>query len=163
MFSKRNASTFPSILFPGAFWASFLISFLLYSSVVTATQYMNITLQVPVNTTVFDENHELCLPTQWYDVVLFLLGNYVAHAFTVVSKPGEPYQDYWLRTFVALLFPHTGLEDGLKAIYRHACFVGDPLQTAGRAGALVMVVRSPKWRPRPGDVIHGIRFSCEIT
>ena len=132
---------------------------MLLSSFAAATEYKNVTLQVLGNSKIDSDSQLLCFPTHWFDVIVFLIGNYVAHAFTVVSRPGEPYQDYCYRTFVALLFPHFGMEYGLEAIFRHACFIKDPLQKAGRAGALVMVVRSPKWRPREGDMIHGIRFT----
>jgi len=31
----------------------------------------------------------LCAPATWFDILIFFLGNYVAHAATVVSLPGQ--------------------------------------------------------------------------
>ena len=141
---------------------TFCLSFIIFSVVATATQYINITVQAPVGSEVRGDHDLLCTPTQWNDVLLFLLGNYFAHAVTVVSKPGEPYRDLLFRTFVALLFPHSGMRDGLKAITRHAIFQTDPLKRAARAGALCMLVRSPQWKPKKGDAIHGIKFTGKL-
>ena len=148
-----------SVSFP----SSLIISICLFGVVTKATEYVSLTLQVPVGTSNQGDPHLLCTPAQWTDILLFLLGNFVAHAFTVVSKPGEPFRDLAFRTFVALLFPHFGMKDGLRAIFRHACTVSDQLQRACRAKALCMVVRSQKWRPQVNDIIQGIKFTGRIA
>ena len=85
---------------------SILIPIVLFSTFATATEHVNLTLSVPNGTSIQGDNDLLCLPTRWSDVVLFIFGNYAAHAVTIVSRPGEPYRDYALRVFVAFLFPH---------------------------------------------------------
>ena len=139
-----------------------LITAVLFSSLVRAGQDMNFNLTVPYGTTNHGDSSLLCIPTQWYDVLLFLCGNFLAHALTVVPKPGEPWKDLLLRTVVALFFPNYGMRDGLDAIFRHAIIVKDPLQRAARASALCMVVRSPSWKPRDGDIIQGVNFSGKL-
>ena len=145
------------------------ITAVLLSSLVRAGQdSMNLNLTVPYGTTNHGDPSMLCVPTQWHDVLLFLCGNYLAHALTVVPKPGEPWTDLLLRTVVALFFPNYGMRDGLDAIFRHAIIVKDPLQRAARASALCMVVRSPSWKPYVGDTIQGVNFSgksqiCRIS
>ena len=142
---------------------SYCLTFVIFSAFATATEYVNITIKAPIGTRVRGNGNLICTPTQWNDVLLFLLGNYFAHAVTVVSKPGEPSRDLFFRTFVALLFPHTGMHDGLKAITRHPIFQSNPLQRAARAGALCMLVRSSQWKPCVGDAIHGIKFTGQLV
>ena len=48
---------------------------------------------------------------------------------------------------VALLFPAAGVSRGLTTIIRFAILQKTPLQTAARAGALCMVVRTKEWEP----------------
>src|SRR2546423_328016 len=50
----------------------------------------NITITVPNGTTDHGDPHLLCLPAKWSDIALFFFGNYLAHAATVKSLPGEP-------------------------------------------------------------------------
>ena len=93
----------------------------------------------------------ICLPTKWTDIVIFLLGNYIAHAATVKSNPGESTKSTVANVVGALLFPTSGVFRGVSAIASLGIFAKTPLQTAARAGALCMVVRTKKWRPLPGN------------
>lgn len=136
---------------------------LLLSSAVQAMETANITLQVPKGTTNHGDLNLLCTPAQWTDVILFLCSGFLAHALTVVSKPGEPCRDLLPRTIMSLFFPNYGLRDGLDAIFRHAILIKDPLQRAARTGALCVLMRSQLWRPRIGDVIPGIKISGKLS
>ncbi|KAJ7725301.1 hypothetical protein DFH07DRAFT_931559, partial [Mycena maculata] len=113
----------------------------------------NITIAAPVGTTQHGDAHQLCLPAQAWDVILFFLGNYATHALTVRSFPGESSFDRAWVTIAAVMFPTSGLIRGITAIIRRG-FGGDgqhsPLQAARRAGALCMVVRTKDWKPMPG-------------
>jgi hypothetical protein len=74
--------------------------------------------------------------------LIFFLGNYLAHAATVVSPPGASIVNQILNMMEALVFPFSGLGLGLEAIASLAIFAPTPLRTAKRAGALLMVVRT---------------------
>jgi hypothetical protein len=107
-----------------------------------------------------------CTPTNWYDVVVFFIGNYLAHAATVKSYPGEAPSGTIIATFGALLIPTSGLIRGLNAILRCAKFsrkrfwsamIRDPdYDTAAASGSLCMVVRRKSWQPYPGDKLPGV-------
>ena len=81
------------------------------------------------------------------DFLSFFLGNYAAHAATVVIYPGESLVATVIAIGFALVFPASGVVRGLTAIARHAAFVSDPLEQAARAGALCTVVRTKDWTP----------------
>jgi hypothetical protein len=87
------------------------------------------------------------------DILSFFLGNYAAHAATVISYPGESIASTIGAIVFALVFPTPGIVRGLNAIVRHAAFVSDPLEQAARAGALCMVVRTKDWKPMDGERI----------
>ncbi|KAF2671730.1 hypothetical protein BT63DRAFT_476594 [Microthyrium microscopicum] len=84
-----------------------------------------------------------CVPTRWSDVIIFFLGNYIAHAATVVQYPGSAPIVSIQNVFYALLFPVTGTTRGLKSIASCAVFYmhKSDLECAARAGALVKVVK----------------------
>ena len=94
----------------------------------------------------------LCTPTRWTDVAVFFLANYVAHAATIMSLPGEPALATLQVLFAALCFPVSGVTKGVKAIGQRAVFSSTPLETAAKAGALRVVVRTPVWTPQRGDM-----------
>ncbi len=124
----------------------------------------NITFVVPAGS----ENHGnpklLCTPTQWTDIVTFFFANFVAHAATVQSVPGEPVLSVTINIVVALIFPASGIIRALRAIYRFAVFAGTPLKTAARAKALCTVVRTSDWIPQTGDEVEclGLRTTERI-
>lgn len=49
----------------------------------------NGTVTLPPSATNHGNANLLCLPTKWTDIAIFILGNYVAHAATVVLPPGN--------------------------------------------------------------------------
>lgn len=90
------------------------------------------------------------------NVLTFLATNYVAHAATVKSSPGEGAIAVAMNTVLALCFPMFGLLRAINAIARRSRFGGSELKNACRAGALCMVVRSPEWRPEVGEEVEAI-------
>jgi hypothetical protein len=83
----------------------------------------------------------LCRPSRWSDVLIFFLGNYVLHAATARTLPGESLVSQAIATILALLLPSSGVLRGIKAIVSGAKFSRNDLVTAARAGALCTVVR----------------------
>ena len=120
----------------------------------------NFTLQVPDGTTNHGDPRLLCTRSKWSDVATFFLANFVAHAATVKSDPGQPMLGWILSMLLALIFPTAGVFRGLDAIRRSAIIGGSPLQKARKAGALCEVVRVQGWEPRsgPGDVVQRVQF-----
>ncbi|PMD28625.1 hypothetical protein NA56DRAFT_683959 [Hyaloscypha hepaticicola] len=82
----------------------------------------------------------ICRPAKWTDVVVFYLGNYVAHAATTLNLPGQSPLGVVFVILAALFFPISGVFRGFRAISTLAIFAETELQTAARAGALCMVV-----------------------
>jgi hypothetical protein len=83
----------------------------------------------------------LCRTPSWQDIIIFYLGNYVAHTATVMSTPG---QSIWVSISTAayvLVFPGAGIYRAIQAITSGAIFAPTELQQAARAGAIYMVVR----------------------
>lgn len=148
----------------------------IYTLAITLLVYKALALPAPTitspssNATNHGDPNISCTPTSWTDVAYFFIGNYVAHAATVKSYPGEGGKSMILAILGALLLPTSGLVRGLNGILRHAKFRGvkgfkggfkslfatPDYQTAAAAGALIMLVRSSKWEPRSGDVIAGV-------
>ncbi|KAK4210517.1 hypothetical protein QBC37DRAFT_292336 [Rhypophila decipiens] len=81
----------------------------------------------------------LCKEATWTDITVFYLGNYVAHAVTVNTDPGQPILSSVLAVILVILFPGTGIEKALLAIYSRAVLALTELQQAARAGALCVV------------------------
>ena len=88
----------------------------------------------------------------------FLLANFVAHAATVKTQPGEPVISVLFALVYAFCFPGFGTARGLDAIFRHAITGSSALQKAKKAGALCQVVRTPDWKPQSGDIVRGVRI-----
>lgn len=96
-----------------------------------------------------------CIPATWQDVLIFVLVNYITHAMTVNSLPGESVAASVIYNLVALVFPFTGAWRGIRAVKSAAIFGEDRLQQAARAGALCIVARSMHWQPIGEEKIHG--------
>ena len=90
----------------------------------------------------------LCGPSSWNDIAIFILANYVAHAVTVRTKPGESAFDILMVMVGALLLPTHGVTRGIRSIYQAAIFAKTDLDAAKRAHALCAVVRTTGWQPR---------------
>jgi hypothetical protein len=83
---------------------------------------MNITITVPDRTTQHGDPNLLCTPTKWTDVLLFYAVNYLAHAVTVKSIPGQQLYDTIQVILAALIYPYSGIMRGIEAITRRAAF-----------------------------------------
>jgi hypothetical protein len=92
----------------------------------------------------------LCRPAVWTDVIVFYLGNYIAHAATIIAQPGQSPVSSLYKIAAALLFPGAGIQIGLQTIARLAKFAPTELQMAARAGALCAIVRVGD-NPRAGN------------
>jgi hypothetical protein len=137
----------------------FVLSLCVVAYTVTASPLQNITLPLPAGTSNHGTPGLLCTPTKWTDIALFFLFNYVAHAATVLTRPGERSDDSIASVVGCLLFPVLGLYRGLEAIFSGAVFVkNDDLRKAARSGALCMVVRGNDWRPVDGDAMGNAVF-----
>lgn len=96
---------------------------------------------IPVPNASNTPNTTQCTPADWQSIVLFYVVNYGAHAFTVVSYPGEK---TWFTTysrFIALLLPFSGILKALELLVERSCFTSNPLRQALYARALCHVVR----------------------
>jgi hypothetical protein len=124
------------------------------------------------STTIIHGDNLYCTPTNWYDIGVFFLGNYISHALTIKAYPGEATTSVLIAAFGALLIPTTGLVRGINAIARNAKFkhkkflsvlFRDPdYQTAAAAGALCMVVRKKSWKPYHGDKLSNVILRDEV-
>jgi hypothetical protein len=112
------------------------------------------TITVPDGVTY--SNNVICTPTSWTDIVSFFLGNYIAHAATVITFPGEPASVTTVNMILAILFPCMGASRGLLAIIRRGASHTDPLKRALQSRALCMVVRSREWNPLPSESVRSL-------
>ena len=131
---------------------------------VRAATLKNITVSVPEGTSNHGDPRLLCTPTRWTDVIVFFLGNYVAHAGTVIVLPGEGIKSAAIIAAVSLLFPIAGVQRGIKAIESWANFAMTDLEIAARAGALCMVVRKeyPNWIPQKDDAMSNAILKISV-
>lgn len=130
----------------------------------------NFTILIPNGTTQHGNEHILCLPITvhyWPSVsalILFFVANYLAHAATVKSSPGDASLVQACNAFLALMFPMSGLLRALNAIARRTGATLNEIDKACRAGALCMVVREPHWRPQESQELQvGILDHYERT
>jgi len=100
-----------------------------------------------------------CTAATWEEIVVFILINYVTHAVTVNTDPGEESTLALFFHIAALLLPFTGAVRGMRSIISAAILADDPLQCAERASALCIVTRSQDWHPQGTEEVSG----CEIV
>jgi len=125
-----------------AIWGKqLLVSFalLLLSCSMIHADVVNTTVSLPQGTSDYGEPNLLCLPTGWTDVAVFFLGNYFAHAVTVINTPGASFLDTIFAGVTALFMPVSGVNRGLNALFSLAKFAPTDVQQAARAGALCEV------------------------
>jgi len=87
--------------------------------------------------------------------VLFILLNYVTHAMTVRSEPGEKRLVTAIAAFAALLMPFSGVFRGARGLSFGARWAGNKLAVATAAEALCMVSRTEGWSPRKNEKVRG--------
>jgi hypothetical protein len=100
--------------------------------------------QCAVNIAGFTHNGDcrlLCRQASWADVATFFVGNYLAHAATVIGRPGESMLSTIISILMAIVFPGSGLVKGMRAILTFAVFAPTELRKAAKAGALCAVVK----------------------
>jgi len=109
------------------------------------------------------EANLLCVPTKAYDMLLFFLSNYLAHAITVKTRPGASMRETFWLSLNALLHPAGGINTALDSILAWSweftssfpflkLDVGS-LETALRSGALVAAMRNVDWEPAASDEV----------
>jgi hypothetical protein len=101
----------------------------------------NITVSLPPGYSQHGDPHLLCKPAQWYEILAFFLTNYVAHAATVITSPGQHWTETLEISWLALLVPVSGIARAVSAVSEHSALEKAPIQQAARAGALCMVGR----------------------
>lgn len=116
------------------------------------------TVTLPPGVTYDPDTNVWCTPTTWVDIASFFLGNYLSHAATIISFPGEPVSVTIINMVLAIFLPSSGAGRGVVALVRHAAFYKDPIQQALRSKALCMVVRSPSWKPISGETLRSLTF-----
>jgi hypothetical protein len=108
--------------------------------VISASPLSSSTVTLPPGASNHGNPNLVCVPTKWTDIAVFFLGNYLAHAATVIGQPGASFLDTTLDGIKALLIPVSGVNRGLNALFSRAIFASNDLQTAARAGALCEVI-----------------------
>jgi hypothetical protein len=118
-------------------------SILIYGALSAPT---NDTVQLPPGSSNHGDPNLFCQPTKWSDVLVFFLGNYIAHAATVISKPGTSAVASLSQILAALLLPGSGLTRAVEAIFTRSRLQPDDIKSAQRAGALITLVDKLKFR-----------------
>lgn len=86
-----------------------------------------------------DKGEFVCRPVHGVDIVKFLFFNYVLHAVTVLSSPGDGLVLSIINKIVGLCMPLFGTVRAITAIHRFARGQNTPLELALRARALCMI------------------------
>ena len=131
---------------------------LVYRSLAAVLPIRDNAITLPPGVTYNPHTNVWCTRTTWTNVASFFLGNYISHAATVISFPGEPVSVTVANMVLSIFFPSSGAGRGILAILRHAAFYQDPMQQALRSRALCMVVRSPDWKPASGETLRSLSF-----
>lgn len=161
--------------------AGFILAILAFATAAPTLQ--NVTVLLPAGTTNHGNEKLICTPTGPTDILSFYFGNYVTHALTVVSMPGEESYSYLVSALQSLFFPAFGAYRGLRAIwvglvrirntldqirktggfgtlfktkFRSKPWEESELRKARIAGALCMMVRSESWKPKEGDEVSDV-------
>lgn len=116
--------------------------------------FNNGTVVLPDEITNHGDPNLLCKPANVADILLFLVGNYIAHVATTRVEPWEGTAEYVLAVLAALLLPGSGIIRGLRAIISRARFATTDLETAARASALCTLVRTKDFRRSNGALIY---------
>lgn len=106
------------------------------------------------------DNSAHCTPASAFTIFKFIAVNFVAHCFTLKSKPGESARNTFFAALQAFFTPTFGIERAYEGVIRHSRLSGrNEIEQAARAGALVMVSRVvdrgqnvPLWNPGLQDI-----------
>jgi hypothetical protein len=104
------------------YWQMSLLTALVASNLTSAhpTTNMNMTVLVPEGSRNYGDPGLLCIPNTWNLITAFYFANYVAHAFTIKTLPGEKLPSKIVIFIIALFFPFFGISRGLEAALRCA-------------------------------------------
>ncbi|KAL8402253.1 hypothetical protein RB596_008857 [Gaeumannomyces avenae] len=105
----------------------------------------------------------LCRSARWLDVFLFFVGNYVAHAATVPSRPGQSTFSTVVAILTALLLPGGGISHAISTIATFAVLKPTPLRAAASAGAICAVIKAPIINAREDGRLRREQSSLSMT
>ena len=88
-----------------------------------------------------------CTGTNWRDVLVFFVLNYLAHAVTVPSQPGGKWQENSSWVFLSLLLPFAGLGRAIALVVNHFVNDAEEVKRAMARGVVIVAARLPGWRP----------------
>jgi hypothetical protein len=117
----------------------------------TCTPDQNVNGTVSNGATSFSNHGDpqlVCRATKWTDIMAFFALNYIAHAATLKSLPGEKAPSMILNILAALFFPTSGIFRGINTLWSCAMLADSDLEVAARADALCTVIA---WPPKRTD------------
>lgn len=108
-------------------------------------------LTVSINGKELNSTTQQCIATVGLKISKFFIFNYIGHAFTI--KPGAGYKSTYVLVLAlaAVFLPYYGLLLACRNIEYCPAQEKNTLKCAARGGALCVVARTKKWRPREGD------------
>ena len=98
----------------------------------------NITIPAPEGFSNHGRDDLFCVPIKWYNILIFFFTNYISHAATVKTRPGQKFRHAARDFFIALAFPYSGLLRALSAFFEFS-WNKNALTKAYHAGALWVV------------------------
>ena len=116
----------------------------------------NVTVTVPEGFSNHGKDGLFCVPTKWYNIVIFFAVNYASHAATVKSRPGQTYSHSVRDVILALAFPYSGLLRAIDTISQFSWPNEHALVKAARADALCMISRESL-------ALSGIKLYCKTA
>lgn len=130
------------------------LQFVIFASLfaVAACLPRNITVSVPDGFSTHGKKDLFCMPTKWHNILTFFAINYVSHAATVKSRPGQRFRHAAYDFFFALMFPFSGLSRAFQALCGFSWPSDDALTSAFRAGALWIVEERKISRIDPNNI-----------
>lgn len=123
----------------------------------------NDTVVLPSGSTNHGDPDLMCKPAKATDILLFLVGNYLAHAATTRIEAGESIMETVIAVIGALLLPGSGIRRGLGAIRSKARFAKTDIETAARAGALCTLMRREALLHSELGLVKMHRMFCPVA
>ena len=98
------------------------------------------TFNVPEGSTNHGDPNLLCVPPSWSDLAVFFGTNYLAHAATLVTRPGQSFVETIVDTANALFIPGSGMIHAIRVLFYDTDIhrTSPPLKKAARAGCGVI-------------------------
>ena len=114
----------------------------------------NVTITIPDGFSNHGKDNIFCVPTKWYQIFTFFAVNFVSHAATVKTRPGQMYYHKICDFLLALAFPFSGVMRAMETFIRSSWPSEDDLVKACRAGALCVVARASDLTPNDPEVTY---------